>query len=290
MDFDPIDTIIRDLKKGYKREISKFAPCMKSAGLSDLIVEASEKAQTIAPKIYENEKIAKICLEMKIVDQDFLNHSITVSSLAMVISFLKGLNPSEVLNTAVAALFHDIGLLETRSIVGHRRKTEQEEALWKESPIYGYYLLIENGLPEKIAKIIKHSRELWNGEGYPDKLCECKIPLESRIVFLASMYDELLRYEKLNPFEAIEYIYGGSGYHFDPDIVNLFAENISVYPLKSMVRLTTGEVGVVVNVRKNNGPRPIVKVYYDSFNKPLKTPKEIDLGEQKTIFIKQILN
>lgn len=90
MDFDPIDTIIRDLKKGYKREISKFAPCMKSAGLSDLIVEASEKAQTIAPKIYENEKIAKICLEMKIVDQDFLNHSITVSSLAMVISFLKG--------------------------------------------------------------------------------------------------------------------------------------------------------------------------------------------------------
>ena len=290
MDFNPVDSVVRDMKKRYLTEIIKLAPDMKSAGASDEIVIASQKAVEIIPKIYENEKIAKICFEMKIISEVYYQHAVTTSALSLIVALLKGLNQAEAYTTAVAGLFHDIGLLEMSAIVNHKRKTEQEEALWKESPTYSYYLLKENGFPERIANIVKNCRETWIGDGYPAGVAGELIPLESRIVFLSQMYDELLRYDGLMPYEALEYIFAGSGYYFDPELVTIFTDNISVYPLKSMVRLTNGEVGVVVNVRKNRGPRPIVKVYYDSFNKPIKTPKELDLGIEKTVFIKEILS
>ncbi|WP_242951455.1 hypothetical protein [Clostridium kluyveri] len=64
---------------------------------------------------------------------------------------------------------------------------------------------------------------------------------------------------------------------------------MAVYPLGSLVRLTTKEVGVVVNVRKNLGPRPIVRVYFNRVNRPLSEVKDVDLGIENTIFIEEVL-
>jgi hypothetical protein len=88
----------------------------------------------------------------------------------------------------------------------------------------------------------------------------------------------------------MEYLYGGSKIFFDPKIVDTFISNITLYPLGALVRLTTDEVGIISNVRSNRGPRPIVTVYFNRFNKPLSQPTKIDLGKERTIFIKEILD
>ena len=90
---------------------------MKSAGASDEIVIASQKAVEILPKIYDNEKIAKICFEMKIISESYYQHAVATSALSLVLALLKGLNQAEAYSVAVAGLFHDIGLLEMSSIV-----------------------------------------------------------------------------------------------------------------------------------------------------------------------------
>jgi hypothetical protein len=88
---------------------------------------------------------------------------------------------------------------------------------------------------------------------------------------------------------AVEELYGTSGIYYDPDVVNTFIENIPVYPLGEVVRLSTQEVGIVSNIRKNKGPRPLVKVYYNRVNRPITEDKIIDLGAERTIFIEEIL-
>ena len=93
----------------------------------------------------------------------------------------------------------------------------------------------------------------------------------------------------MKPYEALEFIYGTSGVYFDAGLVNLFVGSVALYPMGAMVRLSTGDVGVITNIRKNYGARPVVSVYYNSFNKPLSTAKEVDLGEQRTVFIEEIL-
>ena len=48
-------------------------------------------------------------------------------------------------------------------------------------------------------------------------------------------------------------------------------------------------MGIVSNIRKNDGPRPVVKVYYNRVNKPITEDKIVDLGIERTIFIEEIL-
>ncbi len=88
---------------------------------------------------------------------------------------------------------------------------------------------------------------------------------------------------------AIEELYGTSGIYYDPDVVKAFVNNIPIYPLGVMVRLSTKEVGIVSNIRKNEGPRPVVKIYYNRVNRPITEDKIIDLGLERTIFIEEIL-
>ena len=88
---------------------------------------------------------------------------------------------------------------------------------------------------------------------------------------------------------AIEELYGTSGIYYDPEVVKVFVNNIPIYPLGVMVRLSTQEVGIVSNIRKNEGPRPIVKIYYNRVNRPITEDKIVDLGKERTIFIEEIL-
>lgn len=290
IDYNPLDRISSEIKGIYIKNILKFAPNLKSAALSDSIVEASSYIIGLSSQIYENEHYIKLCLEMKIESEELYLHAIKTSVISMLIAKLKELPDKDILTIGLAGLFHDVGMLEAKCLISHRRNTGQEEALWRESPIYGYYIAKERSLPEEVAQIIKSSREYWNGTGIPRRIKGNDILIGSRILNVVLTYDEAIMYENKEPYEAIEYLYGAKGYYFDPDIVDLFINHISIYPLKSLVRLTNNEVGVVVNVRKNKGPRPVVNIYYNAFNKPLSKPKEVDLGIERTVFIKEILD
>ena len=68
--------------------------------------------------------------------------------------------------------------------------------------------------------------EKWDGNGYPRALRGGEIPLSARILALADVYDALTT---VRPYkqawthdEALEWIKGGAGSHFDPDVVAAF--------------------------------------------------------------------
>ena len=116
-----------------------------------------------------------------------------------------------------------------------------------------------------------------------------EIPLTSRIVSVCADYVEQVVCKGQSPYLAVEALYGASGIYYDYNVVLAFVNNIPVYPLGELVRLSTKEVGIVSNIRKNEGPRPIVKVYFNRMNRPITEDKIIDLGVERTIFIEEIL-
>ena len=111
----------------------------------------------------------------------------------------------------------------------------------------------------------------------------------ARIVNVCAQYSSSVTYLNVPPYMAIEELYGTSGIYYDPEVVKAFVNNIPIYPLGVMVRLSTQEVGIVSNIRKNEGPRPIVKIYYNRVNRPITEDKIVDLGKERTIFIEEIL-
>ncbi len=73
---------------------------------------------------------------------------------------------------------------------------------------------------------LKH-HERWDGTGYPFQLTGEEIPLSARIVAVADVYDALTTKRVYKPAftheTAAEIIYKSRGTHFDPDLVDAFA-------------------------------------------------------------------
>ena len=82
----------------------------------------------------------------------------------------------------------------------------------------------------KLAKMFaKTHHERWDGTGYPNGLKGEDIPLESRLMAIADVYDTLVQTRPYRTAythdEAVEIIKKESGSHFDPKLVGLFLAN-----------------------------------------------------------------
>lgn len=272
-------------------DIKKISPESKEANKKDSMVEISRKVQQVALQLSKDSDITEFCVQMQIIDsKNLLEHGIHTAVFSMLLAGAMNLSDSEIYNIGAAALIHNIGLCEMPFLIAKETRTEQEEKLYREHPTYGYYFALQNNVSHSIADIMVAHHERFDGTGYPKMMAGDAIPIGSRIINLCSDYSDLITIQGTEPYQAIEYMYCCSGTLYDKDVVNTFTENIPVYPLGSLVRLTTKEIGIVVNVRKNYGPRPVIRIYYNRVHKPLSTPKLVDLGDEKTVFIEHILN
>ncbi|MDF2822067.1 MAG: metal dependent phosphohydrolase [Clostridiales bacterium] len=287
---NPKETLTPILDRYMQMGILKMAPDDIEANKCDKMVEVSKRARKIASEIVRMDDVLDLCVQMQITDnKNILCHGINTSILAMLVAGAMDLSEKEIRDIGVAGLLQNLGVCEMPFLINKKDLNKQEELLWKEHSTYGYYFALQNNISHDIANLILYHHERYDGTGYPKQLKANEIPLGARILNLCCDYDKLVTIKGSEPYYAIEYIYGGSGSYYDKDVVNAFTQNISVYPLGSLVRLTTKEIGVVVNVRKNQGPRPMVQVYYNRVNKPLSVPKVVDLAVEKTIFIEEII-
>jgi HD-GYP domain-containing protein (c-di-GMP phosphodiesterase class II) len=77
-----------------------------------------------------------------------------------------------------------------------------------------------------IVPLIRHHHECWDGSGYPDGLKGEQIPLVSRIIAVADMYDAMTSdrpYRKRRTHQfAVDEILKASGVQIDPKVSDAF--------------------------------------------------------------------
>lgn len=129
-----------------------------------------------------------------------------------------------------AAPLHDIGKMGIADhiLLKPGKLTVDEWHIMKTHAEIGKKIL-ENSRSEiiQMAEVIAYTHhEKWLGEGYPLGLLKEEIPIESRIVALADVYDAVTSkrsYKEAFPKErAMEIIIEGRGNHFDPEVVDAF--------------------------------------------------------------------
>lgn len=275
----------------YKSAIKKVIPQHPEGSMNDHALESGKKVIAAAKTIVASEHIRKACVSLQIVNfKALLMTGVFASVYSMFVASVMNLSTRQILNIGVAALLHDSGLCEMPYLVGIENIPTNLEALYREHPTYGYYMLKEQNFPEQIVEIIYAHHERFDGSGFPRGLSSDEIPIGARIVSLCSDYDSFISVQGMAPHEAVEYMYGNSDFCYDKAVVRAFTENVPIYSLGSMVELTTGEIAIVVNIRKNKGPRPIVRVFYNRMKKEISNPYLLDLGEEKTIFVKKVIS
>lgn len=279
------------LAECYQSMMKKILSPYPEGNITDSVMHTAPVIQKVTKAISSNSDICSACVDMQVIDFEALVRTgVFISGYSMLVAALMDMSDDEVFNVGTAALLHDTGMCEMFQLIRARDLTPANIALWEQHPTYGYYSMLEKNFPREISELIYAHHEKYDGTGFPRGLSGEDIPLGSRIISLCADYEESIRNKGYLHYEAIEYIYGNSGISYDPRVVDIFTRNIPVYPLGAVVQLSTGDIGVVVNIRKNRGPRPVVRIQYNRVYKPISNPILVDLGEEKTIFIKKIIS
>jgi hypothetical protein len=139
-----------------------------------------------------------------------LGHSTRTSDVAVAIAQEMGLNPSDVTELEYAALMHDVGRITLNEPAILRAGfTDEDIARW------GAQIIAEAPYLQHVSELVRLQHRPYRSPGVefdPD------IPITSKIVKVASAYDQTQIEEGLSPVESLERIHQGSAYEFDPRV------------------------------------------------------------------------
>lgn len=134
--------------------------------------------------------------------------------------------------------------------------------------------------PDVLEGIAQH-HERMNGTGYPANMMGEKICVFGRMAAIADTYAAVTKRrpyaEAISPHEALQMLSNWSGTQFHADMVEQFIQSIGVFPVGSLVELSTGEVAVVVTHNKIKRLRPKVLVVTEADKTPHRHPSMRDL-------------
>ena len=153
-------------------------------------------------------------------------HSTRVAFYSMKIAEALSLSVREKGILLLSAVLHDVGKISIpRDILLKQGKlTKEEFAVIKKHPLVGERIV--EPINREAAKIIRHHHEKWNGKGYPDGLKGEEIPLLSRIITVADVFDALTTnrpYRKAFTVEkALGIMVSERGKMFDPCVLDIF--------------------------------------------------------------------
>ncbi|HQT93031.1 MAG TPA: HD domain-containing phosphohydrolase [Thermoanaerobaculaceae bacterium] len=132
----------------------------------------------------------------------------------------------------VAAYLHDVGMreLDYARVYRLERPGEAEQRIYHRHPVVGARIVEASEFPGDLAGAIRYHHERWDGGGYPQHLAGRTIPLASRIIHLAEVYDVLTSpssYRRALPREAaLDAISAEAGRQFDPELVPALVEAV----------------------------------------------------------------
>ena len=164
-------------------------------------------------------------------NNDEYRHSQRVALIAKRMAMELGLSKDELSILDMASMLHDIGkvLIDNQVLTKKEQLVELEEQLLYSHPQIGHDLLDSIFSSSKLSEIILQHHERYDGTGYPKGLKGEEIMIEARIIHLSETFDALTRstYQtSLDYPEAIKIIQSESGKQFDPNLVDLFINQI----------------------------------------------------------------
>ncbi len=252
------------------------------------IEQARLLAEHMLESIANNENAMVWLTLLKKKDEYTTYHSINVCVLSMLFGRQLGLTEGELRLLGFGALLHDIGKmrvpLEVLNKTSRLEPTEIE--LMRQHPTLGHTMLAEaEGIPEQVKEIVYSHHERVDGSGYPQGLKEEQLGLLPMIVSIVDVYDAMTSdrayHQRISPHEALNVMYGWAATHFPEKLMAAFIRCLGIYPVGSIVELSSGEVGVVLTVNREHHLMPSLLLVLNRDKQPYDIPKMLNLELQR---------
>jgi putative nucleotidyltransferase with HDIG domain len=282
-----LDKEIETACKLYSNTIQFVKEFTKDARVGKIVhyKKAMPLVSTIIESVIRNHNALTTLTSLSSYDAYTYTHCVNVAVLGIVFGKFLGFSLDELRLLGIGGLFHDIGKAKLPEEILNKpgSLTKQEFEIMKKHPIEGYASMRDQeGIPSEILAIILEHHEKYNGRGYPRGLSGKEITKMANIISVADVYDALTTdrvYRKaVHPHKAIKILFMGGEQDFYPGLAELFVKCLGIYPVGSLVKLNTGDYGIVMEIESTISLYPKIKVLWDKKMRPCKS-KIVDLAE-----------
>ena len=251
---------------------------------------AKRAVQSIVDLILSEELSLLGMTTLKDYDEYTYQHCVNVAILAITMGNRLGLSKQQLSQLGVAGLFHDIGKVRIPNVILQKpgKLSPEEWSVMKTHPIEGVKIIAKlHGLSSLAMRAMVTAYEHHLNidlSGYPRLHRPRTQNLFSRIIAICDCFDAMTAhrsYQKdpFTPYEALHYMTTKLADRFDVTLLKVFIRTVGIYPPGSVVRLSTGELAVVVFPSTEDVAAPTVKLLRDTEGQAC-TPERIDLHTQ----------
>jgi putative nucleotidyltransferase with HDIG domain len=169
---------------------------------------------------------------LELRDRETLGHTLRAANMTLELARLMGVEEKDLQNIWRGVLLHDIGKMGIPdSILLKEGPLDYwERKIMERHPALARDMLNQIEFLRPCIDIPTYHHERWDGAGYPDGLMGEEIPITARLFMVVDVWDALTSQrpyrQSWSEAEALRYIKEQSGKHFDPKIVEAFAELI----------------------------------------------------------------
>ena len=165
-------------------------------------------------------------------DRETEGHTQRVTDMTVKLAHKMGLSEDRLVLIKRGALLHDIGKMGIPDTILHKPEelTGEELQIMRKHPQLAYDMLEPIAYLREALNIPYCHHEKWDGTGYPRGLAGTQIPLEARLFAIVDVWDAITTdrpYRKGWPRKkALKYIREQSGKYFDPQLVEMFLQEM----------------------------------------------------------------
>lgn len=255
-------------------------------GVISGIPQMRELAQGMMESATRNSGALLSLAGLKTKDDYTFAHCVATGAFMIALGTQLGMDEDELREAGTAGLLHDVGKMRVPDQILNKpgRLTEEEFKLMRAHPELGYQMLLDAGYEDSAAlEVVLHHHERLDGRGYPHQLSTERLTRLARMGAVVDVYDAVTSdrcyHKAIPPTAALKMMLGDSGKHFDGDIVKAFIKTVGIYPNRSLVRLKSGRLAVVLEQCETDAKTPRVRVFFSIKSNLPMVPFDLNLAQ-----------
>ena len=229
--------------------------------------------------VYQDRTSLLALTALKRHDNYTFTHMVNVAALSMAMARSLDLDGPMLREFGFAALMHDIGKVHTPLEILNKpdKLTDAEFKIMKQHVVDGAHVLRRTPETPALAPVVAFEHHLKQDlSGYPENIGSRKLNLCTMVVSVVDVFDALRSnraYRQGLATDRIKHIMSQQeSTAFNRTLLRRFVNLMGLFPIGTLVRLNTGELGVVTQTHPEDPFRPQVKLIMNGKGETLETP------------------